>query len=60
MPEFGATAFVCTVIGTPSTLSVALARPVTVPSLFDVNVIVHCPFTSVFAPTFVQVPVGAV
>ena len=32
----------------------------TLPVVFDVNVIAHWPLASVFAPAFVQVPVGAV
>jgi hypothetical protein len=57
----GATPSVCTVNGAePPTESVAVACPVTVPAVGDVNVIVHCPFASVFAPAPVQLPVGAV
>jgi hypothetical protein len=52
---------VSTVIGTePLIDSVADAWPVTLPAVADVNVTVHCPAASVFAPAFVQVPVGAV
>src|SRR6266545_3966931 len=58
--ELPAMPFVATVIAAPPTASVADACPVTVPAVLDVNVIVHCPLASVFAPALVQVPVGAV
>ena len=58
--EFGATPSVATVTGTPPTLSVEVACPRTLPAVGEVNVIVHRPFASVFAPAFVHVPVGVV
>src|SRR5689334_8017937 len=60
VPEFPDWPFVERLSGTPSTVRLAVALPVTVPFVFEVNVIVHCPFESVFGPEFVHVPVGEV
>ena len=43
----------------PPTDTVAVAWPVTVPVVSDVNVMVHLPAASVFGPAVVHVPVGA-
>ena len=43
----------------PPTESVADAWPVTLPAVADANVIVHCPFESVFAPASSQVLAAA-
>jgi len=57
--EFGATPSVETVMLAPLIVSVAEACPVTLPAAEETNVMVHCPFASVFGPAVVHEPVGA-
>src|SRR5690349_11776949 len=59
-PLFPADPFVVTCTLAPSMFNVAVAVPVTLPAVFEVNVIVHWPLASVFGPALVHVPVGAV
>src|ERR1044071_1744904 len=57
---FGEFPSVDTVTGKPASVRVDEACPVTVPVVFDLNVIVHWPLASVFGPAVVHEPVGAV